>query len=267
MGKDIRRIIWFEELKRGDVATCRRQERLAGRNGRRSGAAGHPGAARFCHDGRRFPRISRRERAERYDRRNVGAARSGKTHLPEAGGEIRKAIVAGEFPPEMREALLDAYRELARRTGSSRACRRRAFQRHSGGSAGRQLCRSAGDLPQCARRGGAAGYMPALLRVALYRPRNHLSPAQGLRPYQGGAVGRRADDGPLRHWRRGRDVFHRHGIGLRQGGADQRRLGPWRKRRAGHGYAGRIPGFQAIARESANLCQSSTRRSAARSAS
>ena len=86
--------------------------------------------------------------------------------------------------------------------GTRRAGRGRPLQRDRRGPAGRELRRPAGDIPERPRRRGAARRLPALLRVALHRPRDHLPAAEGVRPRQGGAVGRRAADGALRSRRR-----------------------------------------------------------------
>ncbi len=119
MSKGIRRIIWFETLKRGDVAL------VGGKNaslGEMVGALAPqgirvpPGFATTADAFREYLEVNRLNETIAA---TLARLDSGRTTLPEAGSEIRKAIVAGEFPPEMREALLDAYRELARRTSTA----------------------------------------------------------------------------------------------------------------------------------------------------
>jgi pyruvate,water dikinase len=118
MGKDIRRIVWFEDLKRDDVAI------VGGKNaslGEMVGAlASHgirvpPGFATTADAFREYLAANQLDGAitailARLD--------SGKASLSDAGAEIRKAILAGEFPGQMRQALLEAYRELAVKTGN-----------------------------------------------------------------------------------------------------------------------------------------------------
>ena len=81
------------------------------------------------------------------------------------------------------------------------ARRRRPEQRHRRGPARRQLRRPAGDVPQRPGRRGAAGRLPALLRLALHRPGHLLPRRQGLRPLRGRPLGRRPADGPRPTWR------------------------------------------------------------------
>ena len=135
---------------------------------------------------------------------------AGKATLPETGAAIRAMFLQGEFPPETGASdprgLCRAVQ--ARRQGG---CRRRgALERHRRGSAGRQLRRPAGDLPEHPRRRGAARRLPALLRLAVHRPRHQLPPRQGLRPHEGRALHRRAAHGALRSRRLRRDVLDRH---------------------------------------------------------
>ena len=166
---------------------------------------------------------------------------------PRSGQTIRRAFLRGDWPEDIADAIRAAYRELCRRIGQGRRRRRRALERDGRGPARRQLRRPAGDLPQHPRRGGAARRLPALLRLALHRPRDQLPAGQGLRSPEGRAVDRRAEDGALRPRRRRRHVLDRHRDRLRQGRADQRRLGPGRERRAGRGRSRRVPGLQAAA--------------------
>ena len=83
---------------------------------------------------------------------------------------------------------------------------RRPQQRHGRGSAGRELRRPAGDLSQRPGRAGAAGDLPALLRLAVHRPRDLLPRGQGVRSPEGRSVHRRAAHGALRPRDLGRHV-------------------------------------------------------------
>ena len=115
--------------------------------------------------------------------------------------------------------------------------------------------------------GDAAGRLPALLRLAVHRPRDQLPRRQGLRPPRGGALGRRAEDGALRPRRRGRHVHARHRDRLPRRGPHQRRLGPGRERRAGRGRSRTSTRSSSRCSTTRGSCRSSRRRSAARSSS
>ena len=140
----------------------------------------------------------------------LGNLAAGKASLPETGSRDPRhvpegRISAGDGASDPR-GLCRAVQ--ARRQGG---CRRRGtLERHRRGSAGRQFRRPAGDLPQYPRRRRAARRLPALLRVAVHRPRHQLPPRQGLRSYEGRAVDRRAAHGALRYRRLRRDVLDRY---------------------------------------------------------
>jgi len=112
-------------------------------------------------------------------------------------------------------------------TSQPAAAQRRRF-------AGRQFRRSAGDLSQYPRRSDAARRGQALLRVALHD-------RASCTAYSTGSTTRRwRSRWACRRWcdrtspARGH-VLHRYGNGLRERGAHQWSLWPWRECRSGHG--------------------------------
>jgi hypothetical protein len=98
---------------------------------------------------------------------------SGKRTLAETGTAVRAAIVAGDWPDDIREAILSAYRELAERTGNTElsvavrsAPPPRTCPMPASPASRRPSSMCAGE--------GAARHLPALLRLAVHRPGDHL---------------------------------------------------------------------------------------------
>ena len=145
-------------------------------------------------------------------------------------------------------------RELAPPTRSSRA----ATARTTTDVAVRSSA-TAEDLPGASFAGQQETYLnvrglaqlerglPQVLRLALHGSR-HLVPRRArLRPREGPALGRRAEDGALGPGRLGRDLHARHRERLRPRGPDHRHLRTRREHRAGRGEPGRVRGLQADA--------------------
>ena len=95
------------------------------------------------------------------------------------------------------------------------------------------------------RRRRSVRGLPRVLRLAVHRPRHRLSRQQRLRPFQGRAVGRRDEDGALRHGVERRDLHARHRDRLSRRGVHHRRLRAGRERRAGQGRSRRVLRAQA----------------------
>ena len=229
-------IAWFDDIGRNDVALVGGKNASLGEMVQTLAAKGikvPPGFATTADAYWRYLDANElRQQITGAARRLGGRARR---RSPKPAQQIRTLILEGDWPAETADGIVEAYREALHARRQGRCRRRGALERHGRGPAGRELRRPAGDLPQHPRRGGAARRLPALLRLALHRPRHQLPQGQGLRPHEGRAVDRRAADGALRPRRRGRHVLDRHRDRLRQGRADQRRLGPGRERRAGRG--------------------------------
>ena len=165
------------------------------------------------------PRTSRRSlpRGRRWSRRDSASPRA-RSIASSPASPTRDARFAAL---EALDGTLDSRRPRARGRGDARGarfarrCRREvrdrprggvararhrarargALERHRGGSAGRELRRPAGHLPQRPGRGRAARRGAALLDLALHRPRGAVPRARRLRPPRGAARGRGAADG------------------------------------------------------------------------
>ncbi len=204
-----------------------RAERLRHHGGRISIAASRDGSRRQASCAARRPRY--RGHRESSPAGPIGARRDPRRTLPRAArsGDRRR------------------LRALERRRRGGR--RRRAEQRHGRRPARGELRRPAGELPQREGARDAHRGMPALLRLALHRSRDFVPHREGLRPFSGGSLDRRAAHGALRLGVLRRHVLDRHGDRLPRRGADQRRIRPRRERRAGRGQSRRVRGLQADA--------------------
>ena len=110
-------LIWFDDLARGDVALVGGKNASLGEMVRTLGARGiavPPGFATTAGAFRRF--IADNTLDALLDDRLARLA-DGRITLHEAGTAIRAAITGGEFPADIRDDILTAYRELGRRTG------------------------------------------------------------------------------------------------------------------------------------------------------
>ncbi len=176
----------------------RGQECVARRDGADVGARGHPGSPRLRHHRRCLSRLPRGQRPEPDDRRDAGEARRREAGAARGRVGDPRGDHRGRLAREHRRGYpcgLSRPRRAHRRgePGCSRP-----FQRDRRGPAGCELRRPAGDVPERPRRRGAARRLPALLRLALHRPCDHLPAPQGVRPYEGGAVRRHPADGARR---------------------------------------------------------------------
>ncbi len=240
-------VLWFEKVGRGDVAKVGGKNASLGEMVANLGGKGVRVPPGFATTADAYWHFVEANGLKQSITDALGDLAAGKATLAETGASIRRMFLRGEWPPETAEAIRAAYRRALQARGQGGSRCRGALERHGRGPARRQLRRPAGDLSQHPRRRRAARRLPALLRLALHRPRHQLPPGQGLRPHEGRAVDRRAAHGALRSRRRRRHVLDRHRDRLRQGRADQRRLGPGRERRAGRRRSRRIRGVQAAA--------------------
>ncbi|MEQ8827689.1 MAG: PEP/pyruvate-binding domain-containing protein, partial [Parvibaculum sp.] len=112
-----RNVIWFEDLSRGDVGLVGGKNSSLGEMVQQLGQKGisvPPGFATTSDAFRAFinPNNLNQVIADAMDQLDAG-----KRTLAETGSAVRAAIVAGDWPEDIREAILSAYRELAERTG------------------------------------------------------------------------------------------------------------------------------------------------------
>jgi pyruvate,water dikinase len=121
MRADTSPVIWFDELGRGDVP------RVGGKNASLGEMVGNlavkgvkvpPGFATTAEAYWRF--VDENGLGE-----SIAAAladlEGGKVALAEAGHAIRRAILRGEWPKDIADAITSAYRDLCRRTGKADA--------------------------------------------------------------------------------------------------------------------------------------------------
>jgi pyruvate, water dikinase len=183
----------------------------------------------------------------------LGKLDAGRVSLSEAGRAIRQAIFDGDWPEETRDAILAAYRQLGERVGleaPSVAVRSSATAEDlpDASFAGQQETylnvRGEAALLEACRRCYASLFTDRAISYRKAKGFEHEKVAlsvgvqQMVRSDIGGAGVMFSIDTET---------------GLRQGGADQRRLGPRRERRAGGGDARRVPGVQALPRPDPEL--------------
>ncbi len=191
-------VIWFEDLRRADVATVGGKNSSLGEMVKTLATEGVMVPNGFATTSDAFWRYVDENQLRARATAFLDDYAAGRMSLAETGHAIRTAFLRGEFPEDIANDIRGAYRKLSAAVGQERTGRRRALQRHRRGSARRELRRPAGNLPQHPRREGPARRLPPLLRLAVHRPRHRLSPGQGLRSHEGRALRRRAAHGALR---------------------------------------------------------------------
>ena len=166
-------VVWLEKTGRGDVAL------VGGKNASLGEMVAHPRRetdsrpARFRHDRRGLLALRRRQRrcGQRSPRLLADLAPARRRWPKPATRSARPSCAANgrtksptASPMPTASFAIGRARRIARRRGP--------LQRHRRGPARGELRRPAGDLPQHPRRAGAARRLPALLRLALHRPRH-----------------------------------------------------------------------------------------------
>jgi len=112
-----RNVIWFEELGRGDVALVGGKNASLGEmvaNLTQAGLRVPPGFATTAGAYRKF--LSANGLSGRIAE-TLSHLADGKIPLDEAGASVRKAIVAQDWPEDLRQAIVENYRKLAARAG------------------------------------------------------------------------------------------------------------------------------------------------------
>ena len=112
-------VLWFDTLARGDVARVGGKNASLGEMVQQLGARGirvPPGFATTAQAFRDF--IAANGLGARIAD-ILGRLDAGRIPLPEAGRTIRAAILAGDWPEGLRTRIVEAWHELARRTGSA----------------------------------------------------------------------------------------------------------------------------------------------------
>ncbi|MGG7643495.1 phosphoenolpyruvate synthase [Rhodovulum sp. YNF3179] len=119
MHGDTRNVIWFEDLGRGDVALVGGKNASLGEMVRELDARGirvPPGFATSADAFRAF--LAANDLNDRIAE-TVAAWDEGRMSLQDAGRGIRDAIIAGDWPDDIRDAILAAYRQLSDREGQA----------------------------------------------------------------------------------------------------------------------------------------------------
>jgi pyruvate,water dikinase len=113
-----KRVIWFEELSRVDVALVGGKNSSLGEMVRQLEPMGIKVPPGFATTAEAFRDYLTANRLDELIAATLAKLEAGKITLPEAGTTIRQAIKAGEFPEQTRSEIVAAFHELARRTGS-----------------------------------------------------------------------------------------------------------------------------------------------------
>ena len=111
-------VIWFEDLSRGDVTLVGGKNASLGEMVRQLGVKGIKVPPGFATSASAFRDYLTANHLDEMIAATLAKLEAGKIKLPEAGASIRQAIIAGDWPDKTRDAILIAFRELARRTGA-----------------------------------------------------------------------------------------------------------------------------------------------------
>jgi phosphoenolpyruvate synthase/pyruvate phosphate dikinase len=119
MTGDAPHVIWFENLRRGDVA------RVGGKNASLGEMVGHLGAQGvsvppgFATTADAYWRFVEANRLQEAIEGALDDFKAGKGSLQETGQDIRRAFLRSDWPNETAQELLEAYRELSNRSGAA----------------------------------------------------------------------------------------------------------------------------------------------------
>jgi pyruvate,water dikinase len=112
-------VLWFEDLGRGDVARVGGKNASLGEMVRRLGSEGIRVPPGFATSADAFRGYLAANGLDGIIAETLAALAAGRTTLAEAGGQIRRAIILGEWPEATRAAIVEAYRALAARVGQA----------------------------------------------------------------------------------------------------------------------------------------------------
>jgi len=110
-------ILWFETLKRGDVAQVGGKNSSLGEMVQALGGQGIAVPPGFATTADAFRRYMKHNGLEEVIAGQLAMLEDGRQTLQETGAAIRKAIVAGSWPEDIRASILKAYAELGERAG------------------------------------------------------------------------------------------------------------------------------------------------------
>ncbi len=110
-------VVWFEKLARGDVGIVGGKNASLGEMIGRLAEAGVRVPPGFATSAAAYRAYIAENKLDGRIGETLDALEAGKLTLREAGRTIREAFLAGEWPEAVREDILAAHRELARRCG------------------------------------------------------------------------------------------------------------------------------------------------------
>ena len=108
-----KRVIWFQDLSRGDVALVGGKNSSLGEMVRQLGAKGIKVPPGFATTADAFRDYLTANGLDDMIAATLARLEAGKITLPDAGTAIRQAIKAGEFPAQTRAEIIAAFQELA----------------------------------------------------------------------------------------------------------------------------------------------------------
>ena len=110
-------ILWFEALRRDDVALVGGKNSSLGEMVQELGAKGVDVPGGFATTANAFRAYITANGLNDLIADTVGKLEDGRLTLAETGATIRQAIKEGEWPQAIRQAIADGYKELSRRAG------------------------------------------------------------------------------------------------------------------------------------------------------
>jgi len=115
--QDIRQLIWFEELRREDVALVGGKNSSLGEMVSQLEPLGIKVPPGYATTSDAFRAFIEANDLHHVIEETMSELDDGKITLAEAGKKVRAAVIAGEFPEASRKAIVAAYHELGRRVG------------------------------------------------------------------------------------------------------------------------------------------------------
>jgi pyruvate, water dikinase len=115
--QDIRQLIWFEELRREDVALVGGKNSSLGEMVSQLEPLGIKVPPGYATTSDAFRAFIKANDLHHVIEETMADLDEGKITLAEAGKKVRAAVIAGEFPEDSRKAIVAAYHELGRRVG------------------------------------------------------------------------------------------------------------------------------------------------------
>jgi len=118
MSTDNRNIIWFEKLSRTDVGLVGGKNSSLGEMVSNLSQAGIKVPAGFATTADAYRAYMTYNHLDDLIATTLSQEDDGKITLQEAGETIRAAIIKGDWPQDIRDSLIQSYRELGKRSGS-----------------------------------------------------------------------------------------------------------------------------------------------------